>query len=70
MCMCVHAILDEGVLLALLLGSHWQPGCFQAGLEHSVLPARHASWHQLAKQKLACAIRVAGVLQLSFAMDV
>ncbi len=60
-CMYVHACLDEGVPLALLLSSHWQPGCCQAGLEYSVLPARHASWHQLAKQKLAHAIRVAGV---------
>ncbi len=60
-CAYVHACLDEGMPLALLLESHWQPGCCQAGLEYSVLTARHASWHQLEKQKLAHAINVAGV---------
>ncbi len=60
-CMYVHARLDEGMLLALLPESHWQPGCCQADLEYGVLPARHASWHQLEKQKLARAIDVAGV---------
>ena len=57
----MHACLDEGMPLALLLSSHWQPGCCQAGLGYSVLPARHTSWHQLAKQTLAHAVRVAGV---------
>jgi len=58
-CMYVHALLDEG--MPLILSSHRQPGCCQASPEHSVLPARHASWHQLAKQKLTYAINVAGV---------